>query len=140
MKTIVLIIALSVGSIGYSSENSFLEARNLSGKIDTNKAVHRIQLGEFSNSIPVHIVELMRQIGGVTPVSQKGVSTYYTAAFSSEEDAAKQLPKFQALGFDQAKHVVQYKKAIYDLREFNYLAAGGKVEDNGTVPVIRIWK
>lgn len=139
MKTIVLIIALSIGSIGFTSSNSVLEVRGFYGKIDTNKAVHRIQLGEFTHSIPVQIVEMMRQIGGVTPVSQDGKSTYFTAAFSSEAEAAKQLPKFQAMGFDQAKQVVEYKKSIYDLREFNYLAACGK-SDNGEIPVIRIWK
>lgn len=140
MKTIVLIFALLIGSIGFSSGNSVINVRAISGKIDTNKAIHRIQLGTFSKSIPVQIVELMRQIGGVKPVTNKGVSTYYTAAFSSEEDAAKHLPKFQALGFEDAKHVVEYKKSFYNLRDFNYLAAGGKVESNGDVPVIRIWK
>ena len=140
MKTIVLILALSAGAIGFSFENSEPEVAILNGKIDTNKAIHRIQLGEFSQAIPVQIVELMRQIGGVTPVNQKGVSTYYTAAFSSEEDAAKNLPKFQSLGFDQAKHVVEYNKGIYDLIDFNYLAAGEKVEKRSKSPVVRIWK
>lgn len=139
MKTIVLIIALSFGSIGFTSGTSLVEAQGLFGKIDTNKAIHRIQLGEFTQTIPVQIVELMRQIGGVTPVSSEGGSTYYTAAFSSEEEATKNLSKFQALGFKQAKQVVEYKNGIYDLTDFNYLAAGGK-EDRGDIPVIRIHK
>ena len=47
-----------------------------------------------AKSVPVKIVELMRELGSVTPVNSDEGSTYYTAPFNSEEEAQQQLPKF----------------------------------------------
>ncbi|OIQ27599.1 MAG: hypothetical protein BM555_06065 [Crocinitomix sp. MedPE-SWsnd] len=109
-------------------------------KVDTSKAIHFIELGTFKSSVPVKLVELMREIGDVSPIRTESGSVYYTTPFLSEKEAAKQLPKFVSLGFDQARHVVQYKNDLFSLREFNYMVEGGKIKDDSEIPVIRIWK
>jgi len=141
MKTKVLFAALllCVSSIAIAStQGSWIKDK--SKKVDTSQAVHKIELGTFKASVPVKLVELMRQIGDVNPVRTENGSIYYTSPFVNEDEAAKQLPKFVSLGFDQARHVVQYKNDVFSLRQFNYMVEGGKIKDDTKVPVIRLWK
>ncbi|MEO9531061.1 MAG: hypothetical protein ABJG68_06105 [Crocinitomicaceae bacterium] len=140
MKRLLIFTGLLFLFSGFNVQANSLNAKSLSAKIDVSKAVHKIELGTFSKSVPVKIVELMRELGSVTPVNSDEGSTYYTAPFNSEEEAQQQLPKLQSLGFNSAKHVVEYKNEVYDIRTFHHIANGGKLEDGGKVPVIRLWK
>jgi hypothetical protein len=141
MKTKVLFAALLlfVSSMAIASpQGTWVKGK--SKKVDVSKAIHIIELGTFETSVPVKLVELMRQIGDVSPVRTESGSIYYTSPFMNEDEAAKQLLKFLSLGFDQARHVVQYKNDVFSLREFNYMVEGGKIKDDTKIPVIRLWK
>jgi hypothetical protein len=141
MKTKVLFAAmlLIVSSFSFAASTIIVSGTSIS-KVDVTKAIHKIELGAFEKAVPVKLVELMLQIGGVEPITSQQGSIYYSAPFGSEDAAAKYLLMYLSMGFDQARRVVQYKKHIYSLREFNYMAEGGKLKDKDDVPVVRIWK
>jgi hypothetical protein len=141
MKTKVLFAAmlLIVSSFSFAAQATIVKHISLS-KVDLTKAIHKIELGAFEKTVPVKLVELMLQIGEVEAITSDEGSIYYTAPYITETEAAKYLPLYLSLGFEQARHVVQYKKEIYSLRDFNYMADGGKLKDITDVPVIRIWK
>ena len=140
MKRIAILFTVLFALASFKTNANNLNAKTLNSKIDFSKAVHKIELGTFSETIPVKIVELMRMLGSVTPVTSENGSTYYTAAFESEEQAELQLPKLQSMGFKTAKHIVEYQNEIYDIRTFHHIANGGKLQEDGNVPVIRLWK
>lgn len=140
MKTILIFTSLLFLLTGFTAEANSFNAKTVSAKIDASKAIHKIELGTYIETIPVKIVELMRDLGSVTPVSTDAGSTYYTAPFETEEEAQMQLPKLQSLGFTSAKHIVEYKNQVYDIRTFHHIAEGGELKEDGKVPVIRLWK
>ena len=141
MKSLFLPIALLVGIHSFSSEAFLAKSEtSFADKFKVEEAVHRIQLAQFSDYVPVKYVELMRQIGGVSPISKNGISTYYSAAINSEDEASKLLPKYISFGFEDARHVVEYQDKIYSLKQYNVLKSGGDLPKNDKIPVIRIWK
>jgi len=135
MKNLILALSVLVTSFSFANDNHVLAKE----KIDASKAFHKIELGTFTNIVPVNLVQIMLDLNGVQPVKAENGTAYFTAPYQDEQSAAKDLPKLQSLGFTGAKHVVEYKKNFYPVREFNYYLEKGKV-DNTKPPVVRIWK
>ena len=139
IKTILAALLLCTSSLSLASIDG-LQTKADNSKVDVSKALHKIELGFFSTSVTVKLVNLMYQIGNLMPVSSKNGSTYFTASFLNEQEAAKNSPDNVSMGFNQAIQVVQYKKDIFSLREFNFMIEGGEIKDDISVPVLRIWK
>lgn len=128
----VAVFALS--SFNYSS-CSFQNTSN------TEEVSFRIQLCMYKKVVPINEVELLRQIGAESLKTKKG-SVYVTKPYSSEFDAAQELPKFKALGFENAHQVVELGNELMSIQNYHDLYT---TEDNATskkkgFDVIRIWK
>ena len=136
MKNLILaaIVFASSTSFGAALHRLSLE------KIYLSKAKHKIELGVFTDYVPIQLVQVMMSLKGVTPIKKDGVTIYMTAPYADEQLAAKQLPKLRSLGFSSAQHVVEYKRNYYPVREFNHYVEKGKIKDDSTPPVVRIWK
>lgn len=139
MKTLaILTIGLAITLL------SFTTPRNLDSPIrleEGQQIVHHVLLCEYQESIPVRMVELMREIGGIIPIRQEGKSVYLTGGYNSENEAAMALPTFRALGFEAAQHVVRVNDDVYSVRNFHLIY---DEQNNPTgkeaQPVIHMWK
>jgi hypothetical protein len=114
MNTVIIFTSLFFLLTGF-----IINAKGVTAKIDVSKFIHKIELGTFLEIIPVKIIELMRALGSVTSESPL---TCHTAAFDSKEETIIQLPKLLSFGFKSAKHIVEYKNQVYDIRTFHHIA------------------
>lgn len=101
----------------------------------------RIRLCEYHSIIPVKKVELLRQIGA-TPVKSTLGSVYVTPPYETEQQAENDLPKFRALGFDEAQQVVEMGDELMSIDKYHDLHDRNKSvpADQTKHGVVRIWK
>lgn len=138
MRTL-LIICLST-LILYSFTYTTVSFNGKSEETNT-KVNFRIQLCEYRTIIPVNKVELLRQIGA-QPIKSSYGSIYVTQPYANEQEAEKDLPKFRALGFDDAQSVVEMGTELLSVENYHDLYKN----DASTPPekaehgVVRIWK
>lgn len=128
IASIGLLMSFTVAPVNPSSSNSLDE---------TTSVTHRIQLCKYDKVVPVKVVELLRKVGNVKAVKSNGGSVYLSAPYPSEEEALKDLPKFQSMGFEKAEPVVEVNNEIMALND--YQTKLSKSEDEPT-PIVRIWK
>lgn len=141
MKSITLVLAIC-GITLLSSFTSPVSSINSMSVLDEGDFTvnHRIQLCTYTDVVPTRVVELMREIGGVTPIKSNGSSTYITAPYTSEKEAAMDLPMFRQLGFDEALQVVEVEEQFLSVRRYHMMYDDKNIDRNQEVPVIKIWK
>ena len=83
--------------------------------------VYRIQLGRFSDMIPVNIFEMFITLGDVKQVIEKdGTYRYFTTSYNNEAEARTRLDSVKDLGISDAFMTVEFKgekMSILDARE-----------------------
>lgn len=136
MKALVFafVAVFALSSFNYSS-CSFEKLEN------NEEASHRIQLCIYDKLVPINEVEMLREIGAESIKSKNG-SIYVTKPYASEEEAARELPKFRALGFENAHQVVKLGNELMTIQNYHNLynkENNPQIKKKGE-PVIRIWK
>ena len=102
---------------------------------EDSKVNFRIQLCEYRTIVPVRTVELLREIGA-KPIKSSYGSIYVTPPYSSESEAAKELPKFRALGFENAHAVVEMGDELLTIENFNDLYKSDSTPEEDRVIII----
>jgi uncharacterized protein YegP (UPF0339 family) len=131
MKSLTLAVLL-FGALTLSSFSITPKGDHPLSSDETNIVHFRIELCSFKKMVPVKTVEKLREIGGVIPVKSNGKSVYYTAPYSSEQEAEKAIASFKEMGFSDAKQVVQYNGRFITVKEYHKINSSG--------PGVRIWK
>lgn len=141
MKSITFVLAIC-GITLLSSFTSPVSTTNSMAVLDEGDFTvnHRIKLCTYTDIVPTRIVELMREIGGITPITSNGSSTYITAPYNSEKQAAMDLPTFRQLGFEDAIQVVEVEDQFLSVRRYHMMYDDRNLDNNEKDPVIKIWK
>lgn len=100
---------------------------------------HRVQLCEYTESVPVDEVELMRQIGGVSVKKEGDKRIYLTAPYQNEDEATKAFNDIVNMGFALAEQVVEVNDEIIPVQEYHQNSDWSD-RTNENPGVIRIWK
>jgi hypothetical protein len=140
MKTVVLAL-FSLALLSSFTFNRITHEAMTKVNGRNGQAIHRIQLCQFTDIVPVKVVERLREIGGVTPVKSKEGSIYLTAPYDNEQMAAQDLLKFQQFGFKEALQVVEVNDQLISIWQYHkHYDRQGNPKDNGKPSVVRIWK
>lgn len=107
---------------------SFVEPRdttqqNSNSNIDWSKVNYQVKLGYFEGDVPINVLDIYLEIGGVTPVkNEKGHSTYYSRQFKNQIDAENAMSDYKSYGLTEMSIVIKYDKKYYTLEEFEKLS------------------
>ncbi|MEX1002689.1 MAG: hypothetical protein WDZ35_11290 [Crocinitomicaceae bacterium] len=85
---------------------------------EADRSIFRIELCSFTDAVPVKTVELLRQIEGVYLRNEGNIHHYYTPPYSSIEEVQREISKYRAIGFEEAKEVVEVDNNFISLEEF----------------------
>ncbi|MCB9223112.1 MAG: hypothetical protein R2780_07865 [Crocinitomicaceae bacterium] len=124
--------ALLLGAFALSSFTGNPDGDKPEKSEGKNIVHYRIELCSYKNTVPVRTAEALREVNGVLPIKTNGTYTYYSAPCATEIDAAKELEKFQQMGFNEAKQVVQYNGNFITVEEYHKI--------NKSKSEVRIWK
>lgn len=122
MKKIVSISAALVLFVGVSSF-TFISNKADSILENTDKAtpIHRIQLGSYTEDVPIDIVQLLMQVGNVLTIKTEESVTYYTPPFHSFQESAAAVSKYVNVGFTDAQQAIEYDGKYYSVNEYKVM-------------------
>ncbi|MBI3133470.1 MAG: SPOR domain-containing protein [Bacteroidetes bacterium] len=118
---------------GYDEQkelNTFVEKRDtanqnteLSSKVDWSKVKYRVKMGSFTGDVPINIVNVYYDIGGVKGIKNTdgSATTYYSREFKTQPEAENAILDYKTYGLNDMTVVVEYRYQYYTLEEFQKL-------------------
>jgi len=89
----------------------------------SDSPVYRIQLGRFSDKIPVNIFEMFITLGDVKQVIEMdGTYRYFTTSYDNETEARSRLDSVKDLGISDAFVTVEFQGAQISIAEAREIA------------------
>ena len=89
----------------------------------SDSPVYRIQLGRFSDKIPVNIFEMFITLGDVKQVIEMdGTYRYFTTSYDNETEARSRLDSVKDLGISDAFMTVEFQGAQISIAEAREIA------------------
>jgi len=89
----------------------------------SDSPVYRIQLGRFSDMIPVNIFEMFITLGDVKQVIEMdGTYRYFTTSYDNEAEARSRLDSVKDLGISDAFVTVEFQGAQISIAEAREIA------------------
>ncbi len=90
--------------------------------IDMNDVKYRVLLGEYNGKVPVEVIDIYIQIGGVKPIKNPdGSTSYYSKVVSSKAEAEQLIEDYKAFELENLKVIYDYKGKFYTPQEFEEL-------------------
>jgi len=132
-------LKLALGVLAFASISSFAnpglgdDDKKPAATAETkksNKVDYRIQLGSFDGDAPAEVLELLKDIEGVTTMNSKGKKVYLTTSFASEAEASKVLPDLRDKGFKSAMKVVVLEEYVIPSRTYHFFYDKKKVNES----------
>ncbi|MGV6861067.1 MAG: SPOR domain-containing protein [Putridiphycobacter sp.] len=103
-----------------STNNNQNENNNSS--INMSEVKYRVLLGNFKGEVPVAVIDIFIQIGGVRPVkNEDGSTTYYSRVVNSKGEAEKMLEDYKTYDLQGLELIYEYDGKYYTQSEFNDL-------------------
>jgi hypothetical protein len=122
MKKIVGITTALLLFIGASSFTLISNgADSIQENTDKMTPIHRIQLGSYSDGVPIDVVQLLMQVGDVLTIKTDESVTYYTPPFHSFQESAAAVPKYVNVGFTEAEQAIEYDGKFYSVDEYKVM-------------------
>jgi len=95
---------------------------NNNSSINMDDVKYRVLLGKYNGKVPVEIIDIYIQLGGVKPVKNTDGSTlYYSKVVSSETEAQNLIQEYEGFELNDLKIVYQYNGKFYTQKEFDKL-------------------
>lgn len=86
--------------------------------IDMSKVKYRVFLGAFEAAIPVEVIDVYMNIGGVRPYKEDNHTSYYSKSVSSESNAEALLNDYEMYGLKDLKVMYEYLGKYYSKADF----------------------
>ncbi len=87
-------------------------------KIDMSKVKYRILLGVYESGIPVEIIDIYMNIGGVRPSKNGDKTFYYSKGVDSESKAEDLIIEYETYGLTELELIYEYQGVYYSKAEF----------------------
>ena len=131
-------LKLALGLLAFASISAFAnpgsgdddKKPNATSETKNTSVDYRIQLGAFQGEAPTEVLELLKELEGVTVMNSKGKKAYLTSSFASEAEAAKVLPELRNKGFKSAMKVVVVEDYVIPSRTYHFFYDKKKVDDS----------
>jgi hypothetical protein len=105
-----------------NTNNSNNQNTENNSSINMGDVKYSVLLGEFNGKVPVEIIDIYIQLGGVKPVKNTdGSTSYYSKVVSSEAEAQKLIQEYQGFELNDLKVIYQYNGKFYTKKEFEEL-------------------
>ena len=117
MKQLFKLTVLSIFLVGLTSSSIVLDKYNP----EDSKTNYQVKLATYENSVPIPIVEMLRQVDGLQIIIGKNGTSYYSQLFNTEVESERAFDQYVQLGFDKASQVVVHNNTFYELEDYKKL-------------------
>lgn len=98
--------------------DTVVEDGTQNSKVDMSKVKYRVLLGVYESGIPVEVIDIYMNIGGVRPSKEGTKTSYYSKSVDSEAGANELITDYESYGLEGLKIVYEYNGLYYSKAEF----------------------